>query len=176
MSSTSTSRQTAFHARLAALTDQWMDLFGYLAPSVVTTTAGEYRACREAAALMDFSMLRKIDIEGPGAAEMMNGLVTRDLSLHLPRGMRGLRPRLAKLVLSRERKLAQVGEADEAVPDACLSPLACVEPGRLADAPELPLPCAGRQPPRLLPRRRLDLALPDPVTLALVLAQPARGR
>jgi glycine cleavage system aminomethyltransferase T len=80
MSSTSTSRQTAFHARLAALTDQWMDLFGYLAPSVVTTTAGEYRACREAAALMDFSMLRKIDIEGPGAAEMMNGLVTRDLS------------------------------------------------------------------------------------------------
>jgi glycine cleavage system aminomethyltransferase T len=80
MSSTSTSRQTAFHARLAAFTDQWMDLFGYLAPSVVTTTAGEYRACREAAALMDFSMLRKIDIEGPGAAEMMNGLVTRDLS------------------------------------------------------------------------------------------------
>ena len=78
--STTSSRETAFHPRLAALTDQWMDLFGYLAPSVVTTTADEYRACRDAAALMDFSMLRKVDIEGPGAAEFMNSMVTRDLA------------------------------------------------------------------------------------------------
>ena len=82
---TTASRETAFHPRLAALTDQWMDLFGYLAPSVVTTTADEYRACREAAALMDFSMLRKVDIEGPGAVEMMNATVTRDLS-RVPQG------------------------------------------------------------------------------------------
>jgi glycine cleavage system aminomethyltransferase T len=57
-----------------------MDLFGYAAPSVVSTTADEYRACREAAALMDFSMLRKVDIEGPGAAELMNTIVARDLA------------------------------------------------------------------------------------------------
>jgi aminomethyltransferase len=62
-----------------------MDLFGYLAPSVVTTTADEYRACREAAALMDFSMLRKVDIEGPGAADFMNSIVTRDLA-RVPHG------------------------------------------------------------------------------------------
>ena len=37
-----------------------MDLFGYWAPTVVSDTLGEYRACREAAALMDFSMLRKM--------------------------------------------------------------------------------------------------------------------
>ena len=80
MSSIANSRETAFFARLNAMTDQWMDLFGYLAPSVVTTTAEEYRACRETAALMDFSMLRKVDIEGPGAAEFMNGIVARDLS------------------------------------------------------------------------------------------------
>src|SRR6478672_2832969 len=78
--STDSSRETAFHSRLAALTDQWMDLFGYLAPAVVTTTADEYRACRETAALMDFSMLRKVDIEGPAAVELMNSIVTRDLS------------------------------------------------------------------------------------------------
>jgi len=30
------SKETAFHPRLAPLTDQWMDLFGYFAPSVVT--------------------------------------------------------------------------------------------------------------------------------------------
>jgi aminomethyltransferase len=80
MSHIANSRETAFFPRLNAMTNQWMDLFGYLAPSVVSTTAEEYRACRETAALMDFSMLRKVDIEGPGAAEFMNGIVARDLS------------------------------------------------------------------------------------------------
>ena len=58
------SKETGFHPRLATLTDQWMDLFGYFAPSVVTDTADEYRAVRETAGLMDFTMLRKVDIEG----------------------------------------------------------------------------------------------------------------
>ncbi|HET7378530.1 MAG TPA: aminomethyltransferase family protein, partial [Gaiellales bacterium] len=80
MSSIVNSRETAFQPRLAAMTEQWMDLFGYLAPSVVSTTAEEYRACRETAALMDFSMLRKVDIEGPRAVEFMNAIVARDLS------------------------------------------------------------------------------------------------
>ena len=64
------SKETAFHPRLSALTDQWMDLFGYAAPSVVTDTAEEYRAVRETAGLMDFSMLRKIDLTGPGCARV----------------------------------------------------------------------------------------------------------
>jgi aminomethyltransferase len=74
------SKPTVFHSRLAAMADQWMDLFGYLAPAVVTDTAAEYRACREAAALMDFSMLRKVEIEGRGALAFMNGFVSRDVS------------------------------------------------------------------------------------------------
>ncbi len=74
------SKETAFHPRLQAMTDQWMDLFGYWAPSVVTDTLEEYRACRETAALMDFTMLRKVDIEGPGALAFVNGIVTRDVS------------------------------------------------------------------------------------------------
>jgi aminomethyltransferase len=78
------SRKTAFYPKLAAMTDRWMDLFGYLAPSVVSDTAEEYRACREAAALMDFSMLRKVDIEGPGAVAFVNSVVTRDLSRVAP--------------------------------------------------------------------------------------------
>ena len=73
-------KETAFYPQLAGLTDQWMDLFGYHAPLVVTDTLEEYRACREAAALMDFSMLRKIDLDGPGALELVNRLVTRDVS------------------------------------------------------------------------------------------------
>jgi aminomethyltransferase len=73
------SKQTAFYSRLAAQTDQWMDLFGYLAPSVVTGTLEEYRAVRETAGLMDFSMLRKIDLSGSGAVTFLNSLVSRDL-------------------------------------------------------------------------------------------------
>jgi aminomethyltransferase len=80
MSTTQASRETAFYPRLAEMTGQWMDLFGYLAPSVMSTTQDEYRACRETAALMDFSMLRKVDIDGPGAVEFVDSIVARDLS------------------------------------------------------------------------------------------------
>ena len=74
------SKETAFHPRLAALTDDWMDLFGYFAPAVVTDTAEEYRAVRETAGLMDFTMLRKVDLDGPGALELVNSIVGRDVS------------------------------------------------------------------------------------------------
>ena len=74
------SKETAFHPRLAALTDEWMDLFGYFAPTVVTDTAEEYRAVRENAGLMDFTMLRKVDIDGPGALELVDSIVGRDVS------------------------------------------------------------------------------------------------
>src|SRR5438067_3404672 len=78
------SKETAFHPRLVSMTDDWMDLFGYLAPTVVTDTEAEYRAVRETAGLMDFSMLRKIDIDGAGALELVDSVVGRDVS--------GLRP------------------------------------------------------------------------------------
>jgi aminomethyltransferase len=85
MATTTTSRETAFFPRIAAMTDDWTDLFGYLAPRVVSTIADEYQACRRTAALMDFSMLRKVDIEGPGAVDLVNSAVTRDIS-RLPQG------------------------------------------------------------------------------------------
>ena len=78
------SKETAFYPRLQALTDEWMDLFGYWAPTVVTDTLEEYRAVRETAGLMDFSMLRKIDLDGEGALELVNGVVTRDVSKLTP--------------------------------------------------------------------------------------------
>jgi len=74
------SKETAFYPRLQALTDNWMDLFGYWAPAVVTDTQEEYRAVRETAGLMDFTMLRKVDLDGPGALELVNSLVGRDVS------------------------------------------------------------------------------------------------
>ena len=74
------SKETAFYPRLKALTDEWMDLFGYWAPTVVTDTHEEYRAVRETAGLMDFSMLRKIDLAGEGAVDLVNAVVTRDVT------------------------------------------------------------------------------------------------
>jgi aminomethyltransferase len=74
------SKETAFYRRLKALTDEWTDLFGYWAPTVVTDTAEEYRAVREAAGLMDFSMLRKLDLDGDHALDLVNTVVTRDVS------------------------------------------------------------------------------------------------
>jgi aminomethyltransferase len=80
LSTQTTTKETAFYPRLKAVTDQWMDLFGYWAPTVVTDTLEEYRAVRETAGLMDFGMLRKIDLEGQGAVELMNSVVTRDVA------------------------------------------------------------------------------------------------
>jgi glycine cleavage system T protein len=74
------SKETAFYPRLKALTDEWMDLFGYSAPLNVTDTLEEYRAVRETAGLMDFTMLRKVDLDGPGALDLVNRVVTRDVS------------------------------------------------------------------------------------------------
>jgi aminomethyltransferase len=74
------SKETAFYPRLTALTDQWMDLFGYFAPSVVTDVQEEYRAVRETAGLMDFTMLRKVDVDGPDALDLVGTLVGRDVA------------------------------------------------------------------------------------------------
>lgn len=73
------SEQTAFHPQISTMTDQWMELFGYLAPSVVRGTDIEYHAVRERAGLMDFSMLRKVDLVGTGAVDLVNSVVTRDI-------------------------------------------------------------------------------------------------
>jgi aminomethyltransferase len=78
------SKETAFYPRLAALTDEWMDLFGYWAPTEVTSTEEEYRAVRETAGLMDFTMLRKVDLDGPGALDLVDSIVTRDVSKLAP--------------------------------------------------------------------------------------------
>ena len=78
------SKETAFYPRLKAMTDEWMDLFGYYAPTVVTDTLEEYRAVRETAGLMDFTMLRKVDIEGEAALDFVNSMVTRDVSQLTP--------------------------------------------------------------------------------------------
>jgi aminomethyltransferase len=72
-------KATPFVPRYAGRVAEWMDVYGYGAPVAITDPEEEYRAVREAVGALDFSMLYKVDVEGPGALDLVNGLVTRDL-------------------------------------------------------------------------------------------------
>jgi aminomethyltransferase len=72
-------RLTPFFPRYADRVGEWVEGYGYGAPVEVTNADDEYRAVREGVAVMDFSMLYKFDVEGPGALEIVDRLVARDL-------------------------------------------------------------------------------------------------
>lgn len=74
-------RQTGFHSKTSALSRTFVDYKGFWLP---TGFAGEgaiaeYWACREKAAVMDLSALRKFEIIGPDAEALMQLAVTRDI-------------------------------------------------------------------------------------------------
>lgn len=76
------SQHSAFHARLAPLTDQFAPARDLWAPVSFPSsgTLGEYWACREAATLQDMSGLRKYDIIGPDAERLLQKAMTRDIA------------------------------------------------------------------------------------------------
>lgn len=59
---------------------EWLDVFGYGIPLTWGDVPAEYDAVRNHAAAMEFSMLLKFDVEGPGALETVNRIYSRDLS------------------------------------------------------------------------------------------------
>lgn len=76
-----TTRETAFHARTAALTPHYTDYRGYWLPQRFAHTGvlEEYWACREAVAVMDLSALRKFEVTGPDAEALLQWTLTRDV-------------------------------------------------------------------------------------------------
>ncbi len=60
--------------------DEWVDVFGFAVPFSFGDPDAEYRAVRNAAAVMEFSMLSKWDIKGPGAIESVNRVYSRDVN------------------------------------------------------------------------------------------------
>ena len=75
-------RQSAFHPRLSALTSNFRvarDLWvaGHFD---ATGAVGEYWACKNAATLQDMSGLRKFDIIGPDAEELLQHCLSRNVS------------------------------------------------------------------------------------------------
>jgi aminomethyltransferase len=74
-------KETAFHARTSELTESFVEYRGYWLPHCYNNEGGiaEYWACREKAAVMDLSPLRKWEVLGPDAEALMQHAVTRDI-------------------------------------------------------------------------------------------------
>ncbi|HEX2103933.1 MAG TPA: glycine cleavage system aminomethyltransferase GcvT [Solirubrobacteraceae bacterium] len=73
-------KQTAFHPRWSQLTRNVTEYRGYWLPTCFTNEGAiaEYWACREKAAVMDLSPLRKWEVLGPDAEALIQAAITRD--------------------------------------------------------------------------------------------------
>ena len=73
-------KETGFHPRTSDLTRDFVEYRGYWLPDCFEGegTIAEYWACRERAAIMDLSPLRKWEVVGPDAELLMQRAITRD--------------------------------------------------------------------------------------------------
>ncbi|MBI3647255.1 MAG: DUF1989 domain-containing protein [Actinobacteria bacterium] len=73
-------KKTAFHTRTEPLTRNFTEYSGYWLPSHFNNEGAiaEYWACREQAAIMDLSPLRKFEVLGPDAEDLIQATITRD--------------------------------------------------------------------------------------------------
>ena len=76
-----TTKKTGFHQQFAKHTGDFVEYGGYWLPNTITGlgSLGEYWGCRENVAIMDLSPLRKYEITGPDAEELMQLCMTRDI-------------------------------------------------------------------------------------------------
>jgi len=74
-------KETGFHSRTSALTRQFTEYRGYWLPASYDNHGPqeEYWACRERAAVMDLSPLRKFEVLGPDAEALLQACVTRNI-------------------------------------------------------------------------------------------------
>ena len=74
-------KETGFHTCFARHTRDFVEYNGYWLANTMTGRGAveEYWACREKAAVMDLSPLRKYEVTGPDAEELMQLCVTRNM-------------------------------------------------------------------------------------------------
>lgn len=74
-------KETGFHERTSALTSRFTEYNGYWLPTAYDNhgATAEYWACREHAAIMDLSPLRKFEVLGPDAEALVQATMTRDI-------------------------------------------------------------------------------------------------
>jgi aminomethyltransferase len=73
-------KETAFHPRTSELTRDLVEYRGYWLPDCYAGegSIAEYWACREKAAIMDLSPLRKYEVLGPDSERLIQRAITRD--------------------------------------------------------------------------------------------------
>ncbi len=74
-------KHSGFYEKTSKLTRNFVDARGFWLPNDYTKSGlvNEYNACREKAVLIDLSALRKFEILGPDAEELMNYTLTRNV-------------------------------------------------------------------------------------------------
>jgi aminomethyltransferase len=74
-------RETGFHARTSALTRRMVEYRGFWLQDSFSSNGpiDEYWACRERAAMIDLSALRKFEITGPDAERLLQLATTRNI-------------------------------------------------------------------------------------------------
>lgn len=74
-------RETGFHARTSALTRNFTEYRGFWLPNRFNNAGpvAEYWACRERAAVMDLSPLRKFEVLGADAEDLLQAACTRNI-------------------------------------------------------------------------------------------------
>ena len=74
-------RETAFHPSFSALTRHYTEYRGYWLPNRFTSAGPveEYWAAREKVVVMDLSPLRKFEVTGPDAENLLQYCLTRDI-------------------------------------------------------------------------------------------------
>lgn len=74
-------QETGFHPETSKLTRNFVEYNGYWLANCYTNQGAieEYWACREAAAMIDLSPLRKYEVLGPDAEQLMQACVPRDM-------------------------------------------------------------------------------------------------
>lgn len=74
-------QQSAFHGSTSQLTSDYVDAGGVWLPRVYNNQGAveEYHACREAVMMMDLSTLRKFEIAGPDAEQLLDLALTRNI-------------------------------------------------------------------------------------------------
>lgn len=63
---------------------EWMDVYGFAVPVTWGDPMAEYRAIREDVAVIEFSMLLKFEVTGPGAADCVDRVFSREVTRMKP--------------------------------------------------------------------------------------------
>ena len=74
-------KETGFHPRTSQITNDMMDSSGFWIPNKFNNygTIKEYTECRNNVVMMDLSSLRKFEVVGPDAEELLNVALTRNI-------------------------------------------------------------------------------------------------